>query len=90
MPRSVPPLETKTDGAPQIYYLQALPPLAKVTKLKKSGWLLVCNSGHSCTDELLTGFQLKVAFRGLAKPSIAPQLNCLQVFLCVKSTSERV
>ena len=53
-----------TDGwrTTPIYYLQARPPLAKVTKLKKSGWLLVCNSGHSCTDELLTGFQLRVAY----------------------------
>ena len=78
MPRSVPPLETKTDGAPH-RYITCRPSLAKVTKLKKSGWLLVCNSGHSCTDELLTGFQLRVAFRGLANLSIAPQMNYLQV-----------
>ena len=36
MPRSVPPLRNQ-DGwsRPQIYYLQARPPLAKVTKLQK-------------------------------------------------------
>ena len=95
MPRSVPPLRNQ-DGwsRPQIYYLQARPPLAKVTKLKKSGRLLVCKSGHSCTDELLTCFQLRVALFSLyntelANPSIAPQMNFLQVFRCVKSTSER-
>ena len=38
MPRSVPPLETKTDGAPQIYYLQAVP--CKSYKVEKV-WLVV-------------------------------------------------
>ena len=56
MPRSVPPLETKTDGAPQIYYLR----LQKFQSCKSLvGCWFVCKLGHGRmahrTDTLLAG-----------------------------------